>query len=505
MERSELKRIAWHPIEPLDESLRANNGSIASLDALRRAWRDHLDSMSEEDRVRTRQRSLRRLSVETGLIERLYDIEWGMTLTLVAEGFTRDVVERAGGRVDESVLATLRAQRDSLEMVLDFVQGGRRLSVSFIRELHAALTRTQPTYSVIDALGRPGERPLEHGAWKTQPNHVERKDGSLLEYAPPEQVQSEIDQLLVHYADLQGRSDVHALTKAAWLHHRFVQIHPFADGNGRVARALTLLVLEQHRYAPLVVDRFHKGAYFDALDTANAGDLRPLISLFTKLECAALAHELDRPQLEVLPGNAGEVARTLARQIVAHRQRKQSERERILATRARALEGRLHAWFAAKQASLRSTFEQQGLADAQIEHLSATLPEDARRGWFRRQVIRSAQVAGHYAELGPFSGWSQLRLTVEGLQLRFVASLHGAGRDAGVVAVTTFGELSFRASSTAKPGEIGEPTFLETTKDAFCFTYEEPIEAVESRAFELEGLLEEGLTEALASLLKSVR
>jgi|GEM_PF-6737520 len=30
----------------------------------------------------------------------------------------------------------------------------------------------------------------------------------------------------------------HPLLVAAWLHHQFVQIHPFQDGNGRVTRAL---------------------------------------------------------------------------------------------------------------------------------------------------------------------------------------------------------------------------------------------------------------------------
>jgi fido (protein-threonine AMPylation protein) len=74
--------------------------------------------------------------------------------------------------------------------------------------------------------------------------------------------------------------DAHPVVRSAWLHHRFVCVHPFQDGNGRVARALTLLVLLRNHYAPLVVDRNQRADYLDALDEANEGDLRPLVRLF---------------------------------------------------------------------------------------------------------------------------------------------------------------------------------------------------------------------------------
>ena len=44
------------------------------------------------------------------------------------------------------------------------------------------------------------------------------------------------------------------LLVAAWLHHRFTQIHPFQDGNGRVARVLTTMVMLKAGLLPLVVD-----------------------------------------------------------------------------------------------------------------------------------------------------------------------------------------------------------------------------------------------------------
>jgi hypothetical protein len=196
-------RTAWQPIQQLGPQSRHTNGRIAALDALRKEWQAQWSMLNEAERLRRRQRTLRKLAIETGILERLYDIDWGLTLTLVAEGLTRDVVERAGGRVDDTTIATLAAQRDSLEMVIDFVREERRLTPSFIKELHHAITRTQATYTATDALGQVVERELPHGRWKQWPNHVRRRDGSLLEYCPPEHVDAEIDQLTQWYEQLE--------------------------------------------------------------------------------------------------------------------------------------------------------------------------------------------------------------------------------------------------------------------------------------------------------------
>ena len=70
---------------------------------------------------------------------------------------------------------------------------------------------------------------------------------------------------------------------AAWLHHRFVQIHPFQDGNGRVTRALVTWHLVQHEYLPIVVTRDDRGDYIDALDAADDGDMTQLVAFTSRL------------------------------------------------------------------------------------------------------------------------------------------------------------------------------------------------------------------------------
>jgi Fic family protein len=491
----EEKRIAWRPIEALGASDAPGNGTLASLGALRDAWHEFLLRLDASERVAIRQRSLRRLAIETGIIERLYDIEWGLTLTLVAEGFAREIIERAGGRVDEQTRETLVAQRESLEMVVDFVRDERRLSTSFIKELHAALTRTQVEHDVVDSLGRVGRRPLEHGVWKTQSNFVRLEDGTVFECAPPEQVDAEMDRLLALYEELEAGEGTHPLVKAAWLHHRFVQIHPFADGNGRVARALTLLVLEKHQYAPLVVDRFHRDEYMGAIRSASEGNLTALVKVFARLESAALASELERPE-STPSGTAATVAHTLASQLAALRQTRAAEQHKALRARNVAVAGRMDDWFKKQRDVIHEQFRKSGLADAQVSYF----PFEADKAhYFRGQISRAARRAGHSAELGEGTRWWHLRVKLpkEGLQLSFVASLHGAGRDSGVMAVTNSAELK-RLEATELP------EYVETSNDAFRYTYSEATEDLVGRCTELDDLLDAGLSVALARVLKAL-
>lgn len=56
---------------------------------------------------------------------------------------------------------------------------------------------------------------------------------------------------------------------AAWLHYKFVWIHPFVDGNGRTARLLMNLVLMKHGYPPAIISTLDRKKYYAALTLAD--------------------------------------------------------------------------------------------------------------------------------------------------------------------------------------------------------------------------------------------
>lgn len=454
--------IPWREVTQLEPV----NGSLeplfAKVDTIRELWEEFVGRVSEEDFAEARRRSLRRHAIETGLIERLYDVSWGVTDALVAEGLTLEVAEREGG-LDEDALATIRAQFDALEFLAAFAREGRDLTVFFIKQLHQAITRNQGSYKAHDALGRVMQAPLRHGEWKLQPNHVERLDGSLLQYTPPEQVQVEMERLVEFYRDT---TEAHPLTRAAWLHHRFICIHPFEDGNGRVARALVLLVLLRANYAPLVVDRTRRPDYLKALDAANDGDLTQLVRLFGQLEIIALRSELERPAEVALVGaGAVDVARGYAERLREAKIGSDQARALAVGSLATEVQRRLEAEFERLGAELHAVFSEADPA-ARSNVDKAAPPADRARFWYA-QLVRAAKAANFFANLAEGSWWVRLLLVVFDQEFRFVVATQKVGHgETGILAVTVFSEFvpprEDREESRPLPVSLFSPTSADS-------------------------------------------
>jgi Fic family protein len=79
-----------------------------------------------------------------------------------------------------------------------------------------------------------------------------------------------------------AKSKEHPVETAAFLHHRFVEIHPFIDGNGRVARLLTNIYLIARTYPPIVLKKEDRGKYYRFLRAADAGNLSPFANFIAK-------------------------------------------------------------------------------------------------------------------------------------------------------------------------------------------------------------------------------
>jgi hypothetical protein len=256
--------------------------SVPEMRRVQSLWRERRERAldSAELRAFTDQLS-REWAIETGVIENLYDIDRGVTMALIEQGFSAAVIEP--GSVDKEpnyVLVLLHDQQNALEGLFDFVASRRPLSTGYVKELHAAMTRSQGSVKALDAAGNVVDAPMLHGEYKQLPNYPRRGDKVFL-YCPPEHTAAEMDRLVEMHLrhDEQG---VAPEVQAAWLHHRFTQIHPFQDGNGRVARALASLVLIRAGLFPLVVPRDEKSVYIDVLERADAGELRPLVVLIAR-------------------------------------------------------------------------------------------------------------------------------------------------------------------------------------------------------------------------------
>ena len=265
--------MEWEPIKP--HKMKGELPGVSEMEALKLVWADYREYFGPEMTKNIQDRFNREWSIETGLIEGAYYIDRGLTETLVEHGIKADLIgHQANGKSPEQVASILLDQVDAIEGLFDFVKGGSALTTSYVRQLHQQLTRSESTYTVFTPDRQPVQRPLEKGKYKMEPNSPLRPDGVIHPYCPPEQVDGEMERLVkIYYEQLGLPIEV----QAAWLHHAFTQIHPFQDGNGRVARALATLVLIKGRLLPLLVFREERPAYIESLESADAGNLRPFI------------------------------------------------------------------------------------------------------------------------------------------------------------------------------------------------------------------------------------
>ncbi|MDI9349129.1 MAG: Fic family protein [Candidatus Symbiobacter sp.] len=226
----------------------------------------------------------REWSVYTGLIEGIYQFDRGVTTTLIEHGFDKRYIPHGISDIPASeIVDVLTDHKSVLDGLYDFIKSERELTTSYIKELHAALTRNQETADGRDSHGNKIRVPLLRGEWKKLPNNPLSSDGiTEYRYCPPEQAASEMDKLIEFYNTLKATRN--PITLACFMHHRITQIHPFQDGNGRVARALASLVLIKAELFPFTVTTDTRADYLSALEYADndpsINGLMPLTQFF---------------------------------------------------------------------------------------------------------------------------------------------------------------------------------------------------------------------------------
>jgi Fic family protein len=219
--------------------------------------------------------AVRAAALDTGAIEGLYDVDRGFTMTVAVQGLAwEQMIEERG----KGVRALFEAQLQAYELVLDAATRRQPLTEAWLRSLHEVLCAPQATYRVLTSQGWQ-EHDLLKGEYKRQPNHVRLKDGTVHAYAPVDQVPAEMHRL-VEQTRTPAFESAHPVLQAAYVHYALVVIHPFADGNGRVARALASIFFYRAGSIPFLVFANQRLAYFDALHAADLGNSGHLLAFF---------------------------------------------------------------------------------------------------------------------------------------------------------------------------------------------------------------------------------
>ena len=460
----------WTPI--LDYENDPATLAQKELDSLAAVWETERSRLADSEALSEFNRKLHReWAVETGLIERVYDFDRGVTELLIERGIDATLIPHGSGDDPERIASMIQDHEAAIEYVFAFVKDERTLSTSYIKELHQLLTQNQETAEGRDRLGKRVRIPLLRGAYKKRPNNPLGRSGAIHEYCPPEQVASEMDRLIeMHRAHEKVAPEV----EAAWLHHRFTQIHPFQDGNGRVARALaTLVLVKAHRF-PLVVRSKAKGDYLDALQAADRGDLNPLIGFFAEIQkrefvrALGLSHEVEKDF------RAEDLIRATRREL-EHRRTVLTDEWNTVRDKAEYLrqgaETRMNELRAAIETDMGAILDHvQVFVDGESDH-------GERSHYFRPQIVAGAQALDYLANLESYRAW--VRLVIHNAnQSQILLSFHGIGREfRGVLACSAV--FFQRVQMDREERETSPAQAL--ARSLFQINYREDLASIEER------------------------
>lgn len=167
----------------------------------------------------------------------------------------------------------ITGHNEALNWILDVIKEDRPLTENFIRELHKLLLKEPYEVEAVTPDGKPTRKKIEIGKYKTTANHVKTTTGEIFRFAEPEETAAKMFDLLNRYKAKRTEADVNPILLSAEFHHKFIIIHPFDDGNGRMARILMNFILMSFAYPPTIIKTEDKNNYFFALRQADNGDI----------------------------------------------------------------------------------------------------------------------------------------------------------------------------------------------------------------------------------------
>jgi Fic family protein len=197
----------------------------------------------------------------------------------------------------------IEGHNEAIDYIVNVARNKEPLTEALIRNLHKMILREPYEIDAVTIEGRPTKKIVRVGEYKTTPNYVKTVTGETFYYTSPEDTPAKMEELMKWYKENQNNKKIHPLMFAVEFHHRFIRIHPFDDGNGRVVRLLMNLLLMQKGLPPVIIKTKEKEDYYRVLQQADAGNLEPfytfagegLIHTLELMINAAKGKEIEEP------------------------------------------------------------------------------------------------------------------------------------------------------------------------------------------------------------------
>jgi len=203
--------------------------------------------------------------------------------TLFSELFTYNTNAIEGSRLNKKEVKDLLendkwpdkskediAEAYGVDEAIRFIRtADEHVSIELIKNIHKMVFKNSKTFA--GELRKKGEEVV-----------VMDNNGKVVhEGAPQPRINHLLRELTKWYE--QYKNKYPALILGAVIHNQFENIHPFADGNGRVGRILLNNVLIKHKLPPININYDNRIEYYHSLqEYENNKDLMPTIKLFMK-------------------------------------------------------------------------------------------------------------------------------------------------------------------------------------------------------------------------------
>ncbi len=176
---------------------------------------------------------------------------------------------KVSGEAEMKDFEEMKASNVGLKMMTEEANEKQPLTETFIRQLHQTLLREDYTVYTTLPGGLQSSYVVHAGSYKTRPNSVITRYGERFEYASPEETPALMYDLVNWYNEAEVSGNYTPVELAALFHYRYIRIHPFEDGNGRIARLMVNFILSRHGWPMIVVRSRDKNKYLEALHQSD--------------------------------------------------------------------------------------------------------------------------------------------------------------------------------------------------------------------------------------------
>jgi fido (protein-threonine AMPylation protein) len=215
----------------------------------------------------------------------------------------RSSMSEAGwSKVVDAAGVVVECHRRALVVAADAAEARRPLDENLIARLQDLIVESQQTYTVtVDGSDRQ-EVELPRRQYKPVSNFLLRTDQELVPFAPAGLVAPEMARLTAEF-NSEAFANLHPVVQSAYSHVALIRIHPFADGNGRLARTLACIPVLREVGLPQLILSDQWPAYVQALLRSDAGDPQGVVQLFLAAQISSM--DLARRLLETAADAGG--------------------------------------------------------------------------------------------------------------------------------------------------------------------------------------------------------